>query len=316
MAKIIDLRGKVMGGRDKRSKINKIARHHSATKSGDAFTFQRHWSSLGWRTGGYHEIILPDGSVQLCYDSNVVTNGVYGHNKNTYHICLVGNGSFTDAQEKAFEKRAKKAIKRFGLSVSDVLGHGEFKGASTACPGTNMNTVRDRLRGKATTTIPYTPKPAKKPSGKSISQMAAEVIAGKHGDGHANRRKSLGISQSEYNKVRAEVNRGAGASTKPKSSNKSIGQMAQEVIDGKHGNGHEKRRNSLGITQAKYNKVRDLVNKRAGKGNVSPSGKSISLMATEVIQGKHGSGHANRRRSLGISRAQYNKVRAEVNKRM
>ena len=42
---------------------------------------------------------------------------------------------------------------------------------------------------------------------KSISQMADEIIDGKHGNGHENRRKSLGISKSEYEKVRAEVNR-------------------------------------------------------------------------------------------------------------
>ncbi|GAB2538802.1 hypothetical protein [Gracilibacillus alcaliphilus] len=39
-------------------------------------------------------------------------------------------------------------------------------------------------------------------------------------------------------------------------------------------------------------------------------------MATEVIQGKHGSGHENRRKSLGISKAEYEKVRKEVNKRL
>ena len=37
--------------------------------------------------------------------------------------------------------------------------------------------------------------------------MAEEVIAGKHGTGHDNRRKSLGISKTEYEKVRKEVNK-------------------------------------------------------------------------------------------------------------
>jgi N-acetylmuramoyl-L-alanine amidase len=155
---------------------------------------------------------------------------------------------------------------------------------------------------------------------KSISQMASEVIAGKHGNGHANRRRSLGISASEYEKVRAEVNRRSGVSSNPKPSkpskpSKSIAQMVQEVIDGKHGNGHTNRRKSLGISQAEYNKVRAEVNKRLSSGGSSPSRKSISQMASEVIAGKHGNGHANRRRSLGISQSEYEKVRAEVNKR-
>ena len=44
---------------------------------------------------------------------------------------------------------------------------------------------------------------------KSVAQMAAEVRAGKHGNGHANRRKSLGIDAATYRLVRAEVNRRA-----------------------------------------------------------------------------------------------------------
>lgn len=44
--------------------------------------------------------------------------------------------------------------------------------------------------------------------------------------------------------------------------------------------------------------------------------KTIKKMATEVIQGKHGTGHAARRKSLGISAKRYKKVRAEVNRRL
>lgn len=44
------------------------------------------------------------------------------------------------------------------------------------------------------------------PKKKTVDQMAREVIAGKHGTGHTNRRRSLGISQAEYEKVRRRVN--------------------------------------------------------------------------------------------------------------
>lgn len=148
MAKIIDLRGKTMGGASKRSvsQIRKIARHHSATTSGDYNAFANHWRTLRWRTGGYHEIILRDGSVQLCYDANVITNGIGGHNTETYHICVVGNGSFTAAQEKAFRERALYNAKRFGLTVADILGHNEFSGhGSNTCPGIDMRKVRAEL---------------------------------------------------------------------------------------------------------------------------------------------------------------------------
>lgn len=88
--------------------------------------------------------------------------------------------------------------------------------------------------------------------------MAQEVIAGKHGTGNENRRKSLGISQSEYNKVRAEVNRLAGVKT-----GLTVEQMANEIINDKNApTGHEARRKWLGIDNATYQKVRARVNQK------------------------------------------------------
>lgn len=149
MVKIQDIRNKVAPSSSTRkiSQITKIARHHSATTSGDYFAFwNNRWKGLGWGKGGYHEIILKDGTVQLCYDPIYPTNGIGNHNTNTYHICVVGNGAFTAAQERAFEERCLLAIQNFGLSVDDVLGHNEFKGTATSCPGINMVSVRKRLK--------------------------------------------------------------------------------------------------------------------------------------------------------------------------
>lgn len=149
MTKINDIRNQTNGGDNKRSlsKINKIARHHSATTTGDYFAFWNgRWKGLGWKTGGYHELILRDGSVQLCYDADVITNGIRGHNENTYHICVIGNSSFTDVQEATFNERCLLAMDRFNVSVNDVQGHNEFSGTSTSCPGINMDMVRSRLK--------------------------------------------------------------------------------------------------------------------------------------------------------------------------
>jgi hypothetical protein len=103
----------------------------------------------------------------------------------------------------------------------------------------------------------YTPpkSSAPKPAGKTVAQMAGEVIAGKHGNGHDNRRKSLGVSASVYEHVRDTVN--------GKAATKTVSQMATEVIAGKHGNGHPARQKSLGVTNAVYAKVRAEVNRRA-----------------------------------------------------
>lgn len=159
MTKIQDIRKKTNGGSSKRSinKINKIARHHSATSEGDYFSFWNgRWKGLGWKTGGYHELILRDGTVQLCYNAEVITNGIKNHNSTTYHICVVGNGSFTPEQEETFDERCRFALERFNLSVNDVLGHKEFSGTSTACPCIDMDKVRDRLKGSKTIEAPKT----------------------------------------------------------------------------------------------------------------------------------------------------------------
>jgi hypothetical protein len=148
---ILDLRGKAPHSNAKRqvSSIKKIVRHHSATTEGNFWVFWNYWNgTLKWNTGGYHEIILRDGSVELCYPPEIITNGVKSHNAYTYHICVVGNGRFTDEQEKAFKERSLNAMSMFNLKVDDVVGHGELD--PSTCPGIDMNKVRESLREKPT----------------------------------------------------------------------------------------------------------------------------------------------------------------------
>ena len=131
----------------------------------------------------------------------------------------------------------------------------------TAAQNTRLLSI---IRGSTASSKSSNTKPSSKPKTSttaSIKRMADEVIAGKHGSGHVNRRKSLGVNQATYEKVRAEVNRRAGVKAAPKG--KSVSQMASEVIAGKHGNGHANRRRSLGVNQATYNKVRAEVNRRS-----------------------------------------------------
>ncbi|MET3683303.1 peptidoglycan hydrolase-like protein with peptidoglycan-binding domain [Alkalibacillus flavidus] len=142
---IEDVRGQTMGGDSTRRTVNRIVRHHSATETGDVWTFEQYWQSKGWETGGYHEIILRDGTIQRCYDWDVVTNGVKGYNATSYHICLVGRGSFTDEQERVFQKRIETWLNEFQLGVQDVIGHRELAAGTTQCPGIDMDVVRARI---------------------------------------------------------------------------------------------------------------------------------------------------------------------------
>lgn len=180
MAKIQDIRHRTQrtNGTRSLSQIKYIVRHHSATPTGDFDTFWKHWhGTKGWGTGGYHEIILRDGTVQLCYDPNEITNGVGNYNTPTYHICLVGNGSFTAAQEKAWDERVAYNMKRLGIGVNNVKGHREMPGANTTCPGINMDTVRSRIKGG--TVKPSKPTPSKPNTGTTKAKLVVDGYWGR-----------------------------------------------------------------------------------------------------------------------------------------
>ena len=59
-----------------------------------------------------------------------------------------------------------------------------------------------------------------------------------------------------------------------------------------------------------------LLNRLRAPGSSGTSSRSVSAMAREIIQGKHGNGHKARQNSLGVDSATYKRVRAEVNKRL
>lgn len=91
------------------------------------------------------------------------------------------------------------------------------------------------------------------------------------------------------------------ANTAPKASAANIERLAHDVINGKFGNGDERRRR-LG---ASYDAVQARVNQMLG----ADAGPNIEQLANDVIAGKYGNGEA-RRVALGAS---YDAVQARVN---
>lgn len=91
---------------------------------------------------------------------------------------------------------------------------------------------------------------------------------------------------------------------------KTIDQLAEEVIQGKWGNGQDR---IARLTKAGHNasKVQARVNDML-KAPAKPKVKSTAELADEVIAGKHGNGD-DRKKSLG---SRYAEVQAEVNRRL
>lgn len=163
MAKIIDRRKRAMGGASKRklSQIKNMAVHYSATATGNTATFENHWkNSRKWVTGGYHEVVLTNGDVELNYDANVISNGVLNHNTSTYHICYVGDGQPTKAQRKTLVERIAYNKNRLGINDKNVKGHREFSGASTQCPAVNVQNLVKETSGSTKPGKPSKPNKA------------------------------------------------------------------------------------------------------------------------------------------------------------
>ena len=129
--------------------ITKAARHHTAGGQNQTMEIIEDWWENGnkWDNGGYHVVINGHGTVFINYDWDHTTWGVGYHNDYTVHVSLMGNGSFTAAQEKSYDWVMAKIFKELPqIKPSDVLGHNEFSGHTTnSCPGINMASVRSRL---------------------------------------------------------------------------------------------------------------------------------------------------------------------------
>ncbi|AIC95428.1 N-acetylmuramoyl-L-alanine amidase [Shouchella lehensis] len=136
-------------------------------------------------------------------------------------ICINSDGDYVQAVKNG-AALVKVLMDQMKLPISRVKQHWDWSGKN--CPqqiragqkGIGWNDFLELVEGSGEQVAGEVVenKPSKPSTGKkTISQMADEVIAKKHGDGHDNRRKSLGISAAEYEKVRAEVNRRAGVDT-------------------------------------------------------------------------------------------------------
>lgn len=221
----------------------------------------------------YTFVIFPSGRIYEGHSIGRVGAHTAGRNSISAGICLAGNYETNEVTAEQIASLAwllNEGIDE-GWWTEPKLDGGHRDTKSTACPGKNAYSQIPAInkRAKSGNVVPVAkPKPEKvkdqkSSKGKSIQQMASEVRAGKHGNGHDVRRRSLGVDAATYAKVRAEVNKKAGVSAPAKPKGKSVSQMATEVIAGKHGNGHDRRRKSLGVDVSTYAKVRAEVNRRA-----------------------------------------------------
>lgn len=128
-------------GKKATRKINRIFVHCTAgnQRTTTVESLKAEFKSKGWKVGGYHYVVFPDGKIVQMEDENTVANGVQGYNKNSVHVSWVGgmNGidNRTQQQKESLVKVLKELKKKY--PTAEILGHRDIS------PDKNNNGIVD-----------------------------------------------------------------------------------------------------------------------------------------------------------------------------
>lgn len=180
--------------------------------------------------------------------------------------------------------------------------------ANKSCPGDWLYSRLGDVAAKVTANLSGAFTPATPPTGKKTTEeVAQEVIAGKWGNGQE-RKDRMTAAGYDYSTVQNRVNELMGSSVPSPAPPKSIDELAAEVIQGKWGNGEERKRR---LTAAGYDyaTIQAKVNELMGKKTTT---KTVNQLAREVIYGYWGNGQ-DRKNRLTAAGYDYATVQKRVN---
>jgi len=138
-----------------------IVIHHSASRRGNAQSFDASHRERGWRSLGYHFVIgngIDQGDGVVVAGPRWYSQEAGAHanateyNEHGIGICLVGNFNEqnpTPTQWAALRELTRILCNRNGIAPADVVGHKHVRrGGSTECPGTllSLEKLRDEIR--------------------------------------------------------------------------------------------------------------------------------------------------------------------------
>ena len=107
--------------------INHIVIHCSAAPNGSKQTAEdidQIHKKRGWRRIGYHYVITTDGEVQLGRNLEEIGAHVYGHNRDSIGICVVGYDRFNLLQWDSL--KGLVANLKMTFPEADIKGHRDF----------------------------------------------------------------------------------------------------------------------------------------------------------------------------------------------
>lgn len=165
--RIINRIDKALGrGADERSlnAITAIGVHHSGNPTNgnhlNSASFENHWrgnSAMGFpgdNRGGYHNVVLFNGDVEVNMQDRRRVWGAAGQNSHTWHICCTGQhlgntSNITQTQLNSLAIRIFEAMKRFGWTADDVnriFRHKDLPSQSTSCNDIDIAKLRNNVR--------------------------------------------------------------------------------------------------------------------------------------------------------------------------
>lgn len=271
------------------SKIKKITPHHMAGNMGAASCAAYHRDCDRQASANYY--IGTDGSIWggVPEEYRAWTSSSWDNDNQAITIEVANyatgdNWPVSDAAFNSLVRLCKDICQRYGIKLSwtgttagTLTCHDMF--AATNCPGPYLKSKFPELvrlvNGNAA---------SNEPTRKTVDVIAKEVINGKWGNGD-DRKSRLTAAGYDYNAIQAKVNELLGQKAAPAApAKKSNDVIAQEVINGKWGNGDD-RINRLKAAGYDPATIQALVNQKLGAGK-----KSVDTIAGEVIAGKWGNG--------------------------
>lgn len=170
-------------------------------------------------------------------------NDYFGIIRSTKPCAVLVETLFIDTNSDLNKIKTSEGQKKCGEAIAKAIA--SVRGVKAKTPNTSsINKPTSTSKPSSTTK-------------KSVTEIAKEVIAGKWGNG-ADRKNRLIKAGYDYNEVQKKVNELLKTPNKS-TTKKSVTEIAKEVIDGKWGNGTD-RKNRLTKAGYNYNEVQKKVN--------------------------------------------------------
>jgi N-acetylmuramoyl-L-alanine amidase len=129
--------------------ITKIILHCTGTDiPGQNAAMVTRWHKLrGWRTIGYHRLILADGSVEDGRPEQEIGAHCQGENLDSIGLCIVGGKTFGPALMASLHRVLEDYARRFPKAT--LHGHREFNPHKT-CPNIPMTEEKELWKKRVT----------------------------------------------------------------------------------------------------------------------------------------------------------------------